>query len=53
MIYAGLGGWTDGLLAAGYEVIGYDIRGAGTSTEFGLINVEWCETHFAAREAVP
>lgn len=25
-LYAGLGGWTDGLLAQGYEVIGFDIE---------------------------
>ena len=25
-LYAGLGGWTEGLLAEGYEVIGYDIE---------------------------
>ena len=25
-LYAGLGGWTDGLLAEGYEVIGFDIE---------------------------
>lgn len=25
-LYAGLGGWTDGLLAAGYRCIGFDIE---------------------------
>lgn len=25
-LYAGLGGWTDGLVAAGYDVIGFDIE---------------------------
>ena len=25
-LYCGLGGWTDGLLAAGYDVTGYDIE---------------------------
>ena len=25
-LYCGLGGWTDGLLAAGYYVIGFDIE---------------------------
>ena len=25
-LYAGLGGWTEGLLAEGYDVIGFDIE---------------------------
>lgn len=25
-LYAGLGGWTDGLLAEGYDVVGFDIE---------------------------
>lgn len=25
-LYCGLGGWTDGLLAEGYDVIGFDIE---------------------------
>ena len=25
-LYAGLGGWTDGLLAEGWDVIGFDIE---------------------------
>jgi len=25
-LYCGLGGWTEGLLAAGYDVIGFDIE---------------------------
>ena len=25
-LYAGLGGWTDGLLAEGYRVVGFDIE---------------------------
>ena len=25
-LYAGLGGWTEGLLAEGYDVVGFDLE---------------------------